>query len=281
MAWFKIDDHFWSHPKTGDLSDAATALWIRAGSWSAGHLTDGFVPSGKLRLFRARQRSIDELVEVGLWEEVGVRPESAAREAGGRRVRGRREADGSPAGGAEHGYLFHDWADYQPSREAVTARRDATKNRVDAWRNRNRNGVTTPDGNADVTHHANESVTPPPSRPDPTRPDPSSKEEVERPAKRGSRLSPTWLPSPESIEKIRQEAPGVDPKAEHSMFVDYWIAQPGQKGVKTDWDATWRNWMRRKQADLKAGRKPKDQQVIDILEQGRQMQAMEDRRAIG
>jgi phage terminase Nu1 subunit (DNA packaging protein) len=65
------------------------------------------------------------------------------------------------------------------------------------------------------------------------------------------------------------------------MFVDYWIAQPGQKGVKTDWDATWRNWMRRKQADLKAGRKPKDQQVIDILEQGRQMQAMEDRRAIG
>lgn len=28
-------------------------------------------------------------------------------------------------------------------------------------------------------------------------------------------------------------------------FRDYWIAQPGQKGVKTDWDATWRNWVRR------------------------------------
>ena len=27
-------------------------------------------------------------------------------------------------------------------------------------------------------------------------------------------------------------------------FKDYWIAQPGQKGVKLDWDATWRNWVR-------------------------------------
>ena len=30
-------------------------------------------------------------------------------------------------------------------------------------------------------------------------------------------------------------------------FRDYWIAQPGQKGVKTDWTATWRNWVRRQQ----------------------------------
>lgn len=29
------------------------------------------------------------------------------------------------------------------------------------------------------------------------------------------------------------------------IFRDYWTAQPGQKGVKTDWPATWRNWIRR------------------------------------
>ncbi|UXZ57063.1 hypothetical protein [Curtobacterium sp. Arg-1] len=44
---------------------------------------------------------------------------------------------------------------------------------------------------------------------------------------------------------MQSEAPGIDFQAEHPSFVDYWIAQPGQKGVKTDWDATWRNWMRR------------------------------------
>jgi hypothetical protein len=33
--------------------------------------------------------------------------------------------------------------------------------------------------------------------------------------------------------------------AELEKFRDYWAAQPGQKGVKTDWPATWRNWCRR------------------------------------
>ena len=74
---------------------------------------------------------------------------------------------------------------------------------------------------------------------------------VERPAKRGSRLSTEWLPSSASIAKAREDAPAVDHQAEHATFIDYWIAQPGQRGVKTDWDATWRNWMRRKQGDVK------------------------------
>ncbi len=31
---------------------------------------------------------------------------------------------------------------------------------------------------------------------------------------------------------------------EAAKFRDYWSAQPGQKGVKLDWPATWRNWCR-------------------------------------
>lgn len=33
--------------------------------------------------------------------------------------------------------------------------------------------------------------------------------------------------------------------AELAKFRDYWASQPGQKGVKADWQATWRNWVRR------------------------------------
>jgi uncharacterized protein YdaU (DUF1376 family) len=51
---------------------------------------------------------------------------------------------------------------------------------------------------------------------------------------RGTRLEPEWFPSEHLDEKLELE-----------KFRDYWIAQPGQKGVKTDWDATWRNWVRR------------------------------------
>jgi len=32
---------------------------------------------------------------------------------------------------------------------------------------------------------------------------------------------------------------------EAEKFRDHWIAQSGQKGVKADWPATWRNWIRR------------------------------------
>jgi len=30
-----------------------------------------------------------------------------------------------------------------------------------------------------------------------------------------------------------------------SLFHDYWVAQTGQKAIKADWIATWRNWLRR------------------------------------
>ncbi len=33
--------------------------------------------------------------------------------------------------------------------------------------------------------------------------------------------------------------------AELTVFTDYWHAAPGQRGVKLDWFATFRNWCRR------------------------------------
>lgn len=35
-----------------------------------------------------------------------------------------------------------------------------------------------------------------------------------------------------------------NPSEEAARFRDYWIAQPGAKGRKLDWQATWRNWCR-------------------------------------
>ena len=68
MAWFKVDDNFLMHPKTAMLSNDATALWLRAGSWSGQQRTDGFVPRVMLPMFRSTEAAVDELVTVGLWE---------------------------------------------------------------------------------------------------------------------------------------------------------------------------------------------------------------------
>ncbi len=53
---------------------------------------------------------------------------------------------------------------------------------------------------------------------------------------------------------VRDKCPDV-PASEHERFADYWRAQPGAKGRKADWPATWRNWMRRSQDDIRAGRR--------------------------
>ena len=90
-------------------------------------------------------------------------------------------------------------------------------------------------------------------------------------AKRGGRIPADWEPSPELIAQMRHEAPLVDLRAEHLVFVDYWIAQPGQRGVKLDWEATWRNWMRRKQSDRVAGKLTPTERAAQTATAGRQV----------
>lgn len=69
---------------------------------------------------------------------------------------------------------------------------------------------------------------------------------VVRAEARGERLTPGWKPSEELIAWARSEQiPDAVTRSEHPKFVDYWTSQPGAKGRKADWPATWRNWMRR------------------------------------
>jgi len=53
-------------------------------------------------------------------------------------------------------------------------------------------------------------------------------------AQRAARLSEDWKPREFEAESVELE-----------KFRDWARSAPGQKGVKADWDATWRNWMRR------------------------------------
>jgi hypothetical protein len=95
MTWFKVDDSFYDHPKVFDAPDCAVALWLRAGTWSARNLTDGFVPAGMpARFCDDHERAVRDLMTRGLWK----------------RARG--------------GYQFHDWRDYQPSAAEVKSVRE-------------------------------------------------------------------------------------------------------------------------------------------------------------
>jgi hypothetical protein len=57
------------------------------------------------------------------------------------------------------------------------------------------------------------------------------------PTRTGARLPDAWIPDEPGFEGATQQT--------LAKFRDYWRAQPGARGRKTDWQATWRNWCRR------------------------------------
>lgn len=64
--------------------------------------------------------------------------------------------------------------------------------------------------------------------------------------RRGTRLPDNFEPTDEMKAWARKDCP-LTTYRDHEMFVDHWRAQTGQRAVKRDWIATWRNWMRRTQ----------------------------------
>jgi hypothetical protein len=156
MTWFKIDDGFSTHAKVDALEadqPLAVACWTLCGSACMRDLTGGVVTRAAIRRVlalwsdRDRQRAAAALVRVGLWLD---HPE---------------------------GWQFHDWKEYQPSREKVLGERERkAQNKRDSRSNGkgSHQHVTAP-VTAPVTGDSSA-----PSRechhgPDPTRPDLAAK----------------------------------------------------------------------------------------------------------
>lgn len=95
MAWAKVDDGWWCHPKVMGLSVAARGLWVSALSWSCAQRRD-VVPEQFLMMVGASNIEAKELEEAGLWIA---------------------EADA---------WRIHDWAEYQD--------RSLSEKRADAGR---------------------------------------------------------------------------------------------------------------------------------------------------
>lgn len=99
MAWFKIDDKLITSQKVlripRSMRPTAIGVWTLCGTWSAHAMSDGFVPDHVLEEYGCTDEVRHELVCGGLWDE------------------------------AEGGILFHDWCDYQPTREELEAKREA------------------------------------------------------------------------------------------------------------------------------------------------------------
>lgn len=94
---------------------------------------------------------------------------------------------------------------------------------------------------------------------------PAAKATAKTASKSGTRLPKDWTPSPELADWTRREAPAAANPTELETFRDYWTAQPGARGRKLDWDATWRNWARR--TNKTTPRRNQDQMLHDMRAQ--------------
>jgi len=217
IAWFKVDDGFWSHPKTLALSPDAVALWVRAGSWSCQQLTDGVIEDYTLPMFGPVASAAEELVEVGYWYR----------------------HDGA--------YEFHDWAEYQEASEAVKERRKKNAEKMRRWRE----AKAAKQGSDEVSDPVTLPVTNPVSNalPDPTRPDPTSSisNEIEESSlsdadasDHGDLLPPNWRPNQGHIDKAASLHLDVD--REQSRFRDNAIRT--QRRLK-NWNTGVTNWLRK------------------------------------
>lgn len=87
---------------------------------------------------------------------------------------------------------------------------------------------------------------------------PDIREEKEEPngssKKRASRLSPDWvLPKAWGEWATAQNLSEPEVRSEGEKFHDYWVALSGKAATKLDWEATWRNWIRKALADRTRG----------------------------
>lgn len=130
------------------------------------------------------------------------------------------------------------WEDRQPKRERVdTTAAERKREQRERERDNDMDGEK-----PDVTpsHTKSHQVTPRVEKSREEKKEPRSKAE----SATASRLPAGWIPSLDDARFCETERPDLSIDATAARFRDYWVAQPGAKGRKTDWSATWRNWVR-------------------------------------
>jgi len=224
MPWFKVDDNLAFHAKTVAAGNPAMGLWVRAGSWCAQQLTDGFIPDHMLAALGTKQQA-ERLVTTRLWD----------REQGG--------------------YRFHGWVERQPSKGDVEAERAAARERMREYRAKKKG--TTQTGNPQASASRADDVRPNNSvradevrdsfgNPDPTHPDPVPTHITalpanagKKPAKRATQRPDDFRPGQPHIDLAAER--GVDLRSEWAKFCD-WSDANGK--TYKDWPAALRNWIR-------------------------------------
>lgn len=216
--WIKMRGNLWDDPRVSklcDLTDQSEAAIVGALYWlwaaADQHTEDGLMPGLTLRQIDRKtgvQGFGAALCQIGWLED---NPD-------GVRIVNFEEHNGTSA-----------------KRRCTDAQRKANVRNVsasDADKQRTESGQKTPNLGAREEKRREEVID--------TAPSPKSP--------RGTALPKDWELPGDWRTWAEKERPDVDPQTAADSFRDFWIAKPGKEGRKTDWQATWRNWVRNQRA---------------------------------
>lgn len=169
-----------------------------------------------------------------------------------------------PLGEAE----IHDFLEHQESvkqsrrRSEAAAKAAASRWKKDAKRNADRNAdrIPTSNANRNAEERRGEEIYTPSIE------GVGDSADAPAPSKRGTRLPDAFTVTADMRAWAATTTPTVDVDVATAKFCDYWRAQPGQRGTKLDWIATWRNWLRRDAEDAarRGGYRSQDQIMRDM-----------------
>lgn len=102
MAWVRIDEHFYDHPKWADAPGDSIALWLAAMAWcNRNDSVEGYIPKAKtqgLVNVRNLSKTLADLVERGALHVAGV------------------------------GYVIHDYAEFQQPEKVKAIAAERSRN---------------------------------------------------------------------------------------------------------------------------------------------------------
>lgn len=202
-----------------DASSNAILMHFASVLYCAQHLTDGIVAAKAMqRKTGGTDADAQILLDHGLWHAPGHDCETCEQ---------------PPAGKVYvHHFLEHN-RDAAEAKRVSKKRSDAAKARWESDASRMQSALQ------------NEAVCNAEREREKEIPEANASGRPRKRAARATRIPDGWTPSDELAQTMHAECPNVDQRAEHRKFVDYWTAKSGKDATKADWNATYRNWIRR------------------------------------
>lgn len=230
MDWVKLGTRYYLDPAVASLPDADTELlFVRGLAYAGAEETGGFIPEVIVPSLIRRRRygaAVEALVARSLWI-----PSTGDR--------------GQP------GYRISRWGDWQEELDSLARRRASDRERKRRQRQAERESAQQEEVSRDTS--AGHSRDRPPSiEREEEIPKNASRSSVAR--ERATRIPPGFTVTPEMAEWAREHVPALigagRGKRETEKFTDYWQAASGANARKRDWNAAWRNWLRKAEDDM-------------------------------